>query len=52
MSQSYNENRDGNGIHTRVFVALQHQLRVTSARIPELHTTILRATENPVAVSG
>ena len=40
------------GIRTRVFVALQHQLRIASARIPELHTTILRATEYPIAVGG
>jgi hypothetical protein len=33
-------------------VALQHELRDTSVRVPELHATIFGTAENPVAVGG
>jgi hypothetical protein len=36
--------------HTGVLVSLQHELRDTRVRIPELDTTVLRSTEHPVAV--
>lgn len=36
----------------RVLVALQHELRVTGAGIPELHTAILGTGENPFRVGG
>jgi hypothetical protein len=38
--------------HTRVLVTLQHELGNTCVRIPELHATILGATEDPVAVGS
>jgi hypothetical protein len=34
----------------RVLVSLEHELRVTRARVPELHAAILRTRENPIAV--
>ena len=35
---------------TRVFVALEHELRGSSMRIPELDTPIFGSTENPSAI--
>jgi hypothetical protein len=31
-------------------MSLQHELRDTRVRVPELYTTVLRSTEHPVAV--
>jgi hypothetical protein len=35
---------------TRVLMALQHQLRNSGIRVPELHAAVLGAAENPLAV--
>ena len=35
---------------TGVLVTLEHQLGVTSSRVPKLDTAILRPTQNPLAV--
>lgn len=37
---------------TGVLVALEHQLRVASSRVPELYSSILRAAQDPSAVWG
>ena len=40
------------GLLTRVLVTLEHQLRVASSRVPELHSSILGAAQDPSAVRG
>ena len=37
---------------TRVLMTLQHKLRLTRRRIPELHATVLATRHNPLTVRG
>lgn len=44
--------RQGSGSRTRVLVALQHELRNTRVRIPELDAAVLGTTEHPVTMGS
>lgn len=37
---------------TRVLVALEHELRLASGRVPELHTAVLAARHDPLAIGS